>query len=67
MFPAAGDHAARIFSPGAVTSGYTTITALQLELMVILQLSRGFELCHMRLQCETLITITVRTRCPTKK
>jgi hypothetical protein len=67
MFPAAGDHAARIFSPGAVTSGYTMITALRLELMVILRPSRGFELRHMRLQCETLITITVRTRCPTKK
>ena len=30
MFPAAGDHAARIFSPGAVTSGYIAI-AVQSE------------------------------------
>lgn len=27
MFPAAGDHAARIFSPGAVTSGYGSTPA----------------------------------------
>jgi len=31
MFPAAGDHAARIFSPGAVTSGCVT-TETQSEL-----------------------------------
>ena len=25
IFPAAGDHAARMFNPGAVTSGYKSI------------------------------------------